>query len=170
MTDNQDIAEPTAEDYQAAADVIRAEQAEDDAIEVDAPKESESDEREPDDDTGLSRRDRRYREQLRAAEAERDTLRQNLEAMQRREVERLAAEHLTKPAALWTVGVELATLLGEDGTVDPARVLAAAQDARQQLGLEDPRAAKLRGPVVPREGTTVQSGGKSSSWNDAFKR
>lgn len=90
--------------------------------------------------------------------------------MQRREVERLAAEHLTKPAALWTVGVELATLLGEDGTVDPARVLAAAQDARQQLGLEDPRAAKLRGPVVPREGTTVQSGGKSSSWNDAFKR
>lgn len=170
MTDNHDIAEPTAEDYQAAADVIRNEQAEDDAIEVDAPKEPESDDQQPDDDTGLSRRDRRYREQLRAAEAERDTLHRTVETMQRSEVERLAAEHLTKPAALWTVGVELASLVSEDGTVDPDRVATAAQNARQQLGLEDPQAKLRRGPVVPREGTTVQSGGKSSSWNDAFKR
>ena len=127
------------------------------------------DEHPANDDAGLSRRDRRYREQLRAAEADRDTLRNNLEAMQRREVERLAAQHLTKPAALWTVGVELENLLGDDGTVDPERVLAAAQNARQELGLEDPKAKLRRGPVVPREGTTVQSGGKSSSWSDAFK-
>jgi len=164
MTDNHDIAEPTAEDYQAAADVIRAEQATEDHA-IDVPTESGRD-----DDTGLSRRDRRYREQLRAAEAERDTLRQTVEAMQRAEVERLAAQHITKPAALWTAGVELASLIGEGGTVDPNRVLAAAQDARQQLGLEDPEAKLRRGPVVPREGTTVQSGDKSSSWNDAFKR
>lgn len=169
MTDNQDVAEPTAQDYQAAADVIRAEQAaEDQATEV--PKESEPDEQQPSDDAGLSRRDVRYREQLRAAEAERDTLRQTVETMQRAEVERLAADHLTKPAALWTVGVELASLVSEDGTVDPDRVATAAQNARQQLGLEDPQAKLRRGPVVPREGTTVQSGGKSSSWNDAFKR
>lgn len=128
------------------------------------------DEQQPDDDAGLSRRDRRYREQLRAAEAERDTLRGTVEAMQRREVERLAADHLTKPAALWTAGVELSSLLGEDGTVDPDLVLAAAQDARQQLGLEDPQAKPRRRPVVPREGTTVGSGGKSSSWTEAFKR
>lgn len=170
----EDVAEPTAEDYQAAADVIRAEQAAEDQS-TEAPKESGSepdtpDEQQPDDDTGLTRRDRRYREQLRAAEAERDTLRRTVETMQRTEVERLAAEHLTKPAALWTAGVELASLVGEDGTVDADRVLAAAQDARQQLGLEDPQAKLRRGPVVPREGTTVQSGGKSSSWNDAFKR
>jgi hypothetical protein len=131
---------------------------------------SEPDTGDSPDDTGLSRRDVRYREKLRTAEAERDTLRQNLEAMQRREVERLASEHLTKPAALWTVGVELPALLGEDGTVDPDAVCTAALDARQQLGLEDPRARLRRGPVVPREGTTVQSGGKSGSWSDAFKR
>ena len=128
------------------------------------------DEQQTDDDTGLSRRDRRYREQLRAAEAERDTLRNTVESMQRREVERLAADHLTKPAALWTAGVELSSLLGEDGTVDPDLVLAAAQDARQQLGLEDPQAKRRSGPVVPREGTTVGSGGKSNSWSEAFKR
>lgn len=121
-------------------------------------------------DASLSRRDVRYREKLRATEAERDTLRQNLEAMQRREVERLAADHLTKPAALWTAGVELASLIGEDGTVDPDAVLTAVQDARQQLGLEDPQAKRRRGPVVPREGTAVQSGGKTNSWTDAFKR
>ncbi len=122
------------------------------------------------DNNGLSRRDRRYREQLRATEAERDTLRQNLEAMRRTEVERLAAQHLTKPAALWTVGVELDNLLREDGTVDPELVLTAAQTARQELGLEDPQAKLRRGPVVPREGTSVHSGGNSSSWTDAFKR
>jgi len=122
------------------------------------------------DEYGLTRRDHRYREKLRAAEAERDTLRQNLETMQRREVERLAADHLTKPAALWTVGVELSTLVGEDGTVDPERVLTATQDAKQQLGLEDPKAKLRRGPVVSREGTSVHSGGNSGSWSDAFKR
>lgn len=122
------------------------------------------------DDAGISRRDVRYREKLRAAEQERDTLRQNLEAMQRREVERLAADHLTKPAALWTVGVELASLVGDDGTVDPDAVLAATQDAKQQLGLEDPKAKLRREPVVPREGTSVKTGGKSGSWSDAFKR
>lgn len=122
------------------------------------------------DDAGLSRRDIKYRERLRETEAERDQLRATVESMRRREVERLAAEHLTKPAALWTVGVELSTLIGEDGTVDPEAVLIAAQDAKQQLGLEDPK-AKLRGsPVVPREGTSTKSGGKSGSWSDAFKR
>lgn len=179
MTDiNLDVAEPTAEDYQAAADAILAEQASAPAEsdpDADRP-ESESgppdahDEQQAGDDAGLTRRDRRYREQLRAAEAERDTLRQTVETMQRAEVERLAAGHLKKPAALWTAGVELASLLGDDGTVDPERVLAAAQAARDQLGLEDPQARLRRGPVVPREGTTVQSGGKSNSWTDAFKR
>lgn len=123
-----------------------------------------------DGDAGLSRRDRRYREQLRTAEAERDTLQQRVEAMQRSEVERLAAEHLTKPAALWTAGVELASLVGEDGTVDADLVLTAVQDAREQLGLEDPQAQRRRSPVVTREGTSVQSGGDSGSWSDAFKR
>lgn len=120
------------------------------------------------DDTGLSRRDIRYREQLRATEAERDTLRNTLESMQRREVERVAAEHLVKPSSLWTVGVELDNLLDDDGTVDPEKVRATAIDARQQHGLEDPKASKLRSPVVPREGNG-NTKGPTNSWADAFK-
>lgn len=123
----------------------------------------------PDEPESQSKREARYRIKLREAEAERDTLRQTVEAMQRREVERLAAEHLTKPAALWTAGVELSSLVAEDGTVNPDLVTAAAQDARQQLGLEDPRAKLRRGPLVPREGLSLSSGGNSGTWVDAFK-
>jgi len=139
---------------------------------TDATPEGSDSESDPDDDTGLSRRDIRYREQLRAAEAERDVLRHTVETMQRSEVERLAAEHLTKPAALWTAGTELAGLLAEDGTVDPERVHAAARDAREQLGLEDPQAARRRGPVVSREGTSYHGHGDGSGnapWVAAFR-
>jgi hypothetical protein len=173
MSDNNSIEtiSDTIEDTEADATVAEGDISAADLEGSDSGSQTDNnDEQQPGDDTGLSRRDRRYREQLRTAEAERDTLRQNVETMQRREVERLAAEHLTKPAALWTVGVELASLVGDDGTVDADRVLAAAQDARQQLGLEDPQAKLRRGPVVPGEGTSVQSGGKSNSWNEAFKR
>ncbi|CAN3126264.1 hypothetical protein ACNUDN_00100 [Mycobacterium sp. smrl_JER01] len=120
------------------------------------------------DDAGLSRRDVKYRERLRTAEAERDTLRATVESMRRREVERLAAEHLVKPGSLWTVGVELDNLLDDDGTVDPEKVRAAAVDARQQHGLEDPQAARKRQPVVPREGNG-NTHGPTNTWADAFK-
>lgn len=125
-----------------------------------------------DENTGLSRRDIRYREQLRAAEAERDTLRQNIENMQRREVERLAADHITKPGALWTAGTELADLLGDDGAVDPDKVAAATADARKELGLEHPQAQRARGPVISGEGRTYRGrgdGGRSGSWAAAFR-
>ncbi|QZT56758.1 hypothetical protein [Mycolicibacterium austroafricanum] len=120
------------------------------------------------DDAGLSRRDIKYRERLRETEAERDQLRATVETMQRREVERLAAEHLVKPGSLWTVGVELENLLDDDGAVDPEKVRAAALDARQQHGLEDPQAARKRQPVVPLEGRGNTKGG-SNTWADAFK-
>ncbi|QFS89120.1 hypothetical protein FIV07_00100 [Mycobacterium sp. THAF192] len=122
----------------------------------------------PDDDVGLSRRDIKYRERLRETEAERDTLRATVETMQRREVERLAAEHLVKPGSLWTVGVELANLLDDDGAVDPEKVSAAAVDARQQHGLEDTQAARKRQPRVPLEGRG-NTQAPTNAWSDAFK-
>lgn len=45
----------------------------------------------------------KYRKQLRAAEAERDALAQRVNAMQTREVERLAAEHLEQSDDLLTL-------------------------------------------------------------------
>ncbi|PND54445.1 hypothetical protein CRM90_28000 [Mycobacterium sp. ENV421] len=157
MTDNDTTTETTEIDL-TETEAIETEHTADAPEDTDQPAEDKP-----------TNREAKYRVQLRETEAQRDQLAATVEAMQRAEVERLAAEHLTKPAALWTAGVELTSLVGDDGTIDPDLVLAAAQDARQQLGLENPRAAKLRGPVVPREGTSVQSGGNSGSWADAFK-
>jgi hypothetical protein len=67
----------------------------------------------------------RYRRQLRETEAKATTLATRLEAMQRREVERMAAEHLQTPADLWLTGPELAELLDDQGDIDPAKVSAA---------------------------------------------
>lgn len=67
-------------------------------------------------------REQRYRLKLRAAEAERDSLRERLEGLQRREVERLASD-LAQPGDLFELGgVSLSDLLTEAGDVDSAAV------------------------------------------------
>lgn len=117
-----------------------------------------------------SKREARYRVQLRETEAERDTLAGRIETMQRAEVERLAADVIGKPTALWATDTTLADLLDDDGQVDPDKVAAAAHAAKEKLGLEIGEAArKKRGPVVPREGTGT---GHSShnAWKDAFSK
>src|SRR5699024_3893613 len=64
----------------------------------------------------------KYRTQLREAEAERDTLRQQITAMRTAEIERLAGQHIAKPDALWRTGTTIDELLTEDGTIDAAAV------------------------------------------------
>jgi hypothetical protein len=60
---------------------------------------------------------------LREAEAERDSLREQLDRVQRAEVERLAqAAGLAVAADVWSFGASLDTLRGEDGSVDAATV------------------------------------------------
>ena len=118
-----------------------------------------------------SKREARYRAQLRETEAQRDQLAGTVEAMQRAEIERLAAGIIAKPEALWASGTAVADLLGDDGLVDPSKVNAAAHAAREELGLElgaDER--KKRGPVVPREGTGTDQTRRHTPWEDAFKQ
>lgn len=76
----------------------------------------------PDEDGKLRKEAARYRLALRAAEGERDALSTRVAAMQRAEVERLAAEDLDKPADLWVLGTALPDLLDDAGAVDPDRV------------------------------------------------
>ncbi|MFC0359523.1 hypothetical protein ACFFHC_06915 [Kytococcus schroeteri] len=83
----------------------------------------------------------KYRRKLRDAEAERDALAGRVEALQRAEAERMAAEHMSKPNALWAAGTDLADLLNEDGTVDAERVSQAASKAISALGLVPVRRA-----------------------------
>jgi hypothetical protein len=64
-----------------------------------------------------------YRKRLRATEAERDQLREQLDRLQTAEAERLAgASGLAAPSDLWQFGATLDTLRGEDGALDQATV------------------------------------------------
>lgn len=117
-----------------------------------------------------SKREARYRTQLRETEGQRDQLAAQIEAMQRTEVERLAADVIAKPDALWASETTLPDLLDDDGMVDPAKVAAAARTAQKALGLElGGLARKKKGPIVPKEGTSYHGSSHGSSWAAAFK-
>jgi hypothetical protein len=70
-----------------------------------------------------SREAARYRTRLREVEQERDRLRQTLDAVQTAQVEAMAqAGGLAVASDIWSFGAELATLRGEDGSIDQATV------------------------------------------------
>lgn len=111
----------------------------------------------------------KYRRRLREAEAERDALTMQLDALRRAEVERLATVELDTPAGLWANGTELADLLADDGTVDPDKVDAAVRAAVDTLGLETRTARRRGGLYVPREGGVPDySDMTAGSWEAAF--
>ncbi|MCF8607540.1 hypothetical protein L5I01_29705 [Gordonia sp. HY442] len=132
------------------------------------PDATETDQTEVDQEQGVeqnpSRREAGYRVKLREAEAQRDQLSERLTSLQRAEVERIAAGKIKSAQALWASGAELADLLAEDGTVDGTKVIAAAERARDQLGLEAPRPPLY----VPKEGQTTGPHRRPSGWEEAF--
>jgi len=93
----------------------------------------------------------KYRRRLREVEAERDRLAEQVEALQRAEIERLSyAEHRVKGAAIWAGGYQVADLIGDDGRPDESKVAAAAKDVAERFGINP-----LGGGVyVPAEGRT----------------
>ena len=113
-------------------------------------------------ETAGTNREAKYRRQLRDTEAERDGLVGQLDAMRRAEAERIAANVIAEPAALWAADVQLEDLLGDAGTVDAEKVTAAARDAQERLGLQQ----RLRN-AVPKEGANQRTS-SSTTFADAF--
>ena len=71
----------------------------------------------------LSREAARYRTQLRETQAERDELREQLDRMQRADVERMASSAgLAVAADVWQFGATLETLRDDAGAIDPEAV------------------------------------------------
>lgn len=117
--------------------------------------------------TPKGNREARYRVERNQAREERDALAARVEAYQRREVERLAAE-LAQPGDIFELGgVSLVDLLGEDGEVDADAVSDAVS------ALIESRPGLARNPKVLATDTTQglgSSGGpKVPSWTDLFK-
>lgn len=115
------------------------------------------------DDNGKPGREAaKYRTRLRAAEAERDALTNQVVALRRAEVERVAKGAGLNPRAFWAGGADLAELVTEDGTVDVEKVKVAAQVASAALGLVRPWPDAGQG----NRGTSI--GRQKSTWSDAF--
>lgn len=104
----------------------------------------------------------KYRRKLRDVEAERDTLRDRVEALQRTQVEQLAGN--LKPAALWST-THLETLLDDAGNVDAERVNEAVSRARAELGIPS---TSMRPDLS--EGSSGRGSPSRISWSDALKQ
>lgn len=76
----------------------------------------------------------KWRKKLRKAEAERDQLAEQVEALQRQQIEALVTGAGVKPAALWAIS-SLDALVNDDGTVSAEAVTQAIDTARDQLGV-----------------------------------
>ena len=108
----------------------------------------------------LSREAARYRTQLREAEAERDSLREQLDRHQRTEVERLATQQgLAVASDIWQFGATLDTLRGEDGSIDGEVVTGLVGDIlKSRPGLSAPRNGNLGGGLGGTAGMTPKVG------------
>lgn len=69
----------------------------------------------------------RYRTRLRDTEAERDGLRAQVDARDRLDAERVAGVVMASGSDLWTAGVDLADLRGDDGMLSADAVLDTAR-------------------------------------------
>ena len=113
-------------------------------------------------------REARYRVERNEARAKRDALAARVEALQTRELHRLAGEHLAQPEDLLTLGrVELAELLDDDGNVDPEAVADAA------AALIETRPGLAKNPRVAATDLSQGMGGggkpKAPEWVDLFR-
>ncbi len=130
MTENTDDTDTAAEvaaeaagtDRQDAPDPVGTE-----AVSTEADESADS--------AKLRKEAARYRRSLRDTEAERDSLRDRLTTLQRAEVERIATadDGLARADDLWLSGLDLASLLDDDGNVDTIKVreaVAAVLEAR----------------------------------------
>jgi hypothetical protein len=105
----------------------------------------------------------KWRTRYREAEAQRDALAAQLDAVRRDQVGAMATAIGIKPQALWASGVEISNLLTDAGAIDPAKVRDAVEGARAELGITK-RPASMAGlssgalaPQPPRD-----------QWREAF--
>ncbi len=104
----------------------------------------------------------RLRKRAREAEQARNELAVRLEKLQTKEIKRLLPDGLT-PKALWASNIQLTDLLDDEGEVDPAKVAAAADKARDELGIPKPTVGNL----VPGIGNRPAPP-RADGWTDAF--
>ena len=119
--------------------------------------------------TPKGNREARYRVERNEAREALAQAQARIEALQTRELHRLAGEHLAQPEDLLTLGgVELAELLDEDGNVGPEAVAEAA------AALVETRPGLAKNPRVLAVDSTQGQGGNPgkppAGWEALFER
>ena len=104
----------------------------------------------------------RYRTQLREAEAQRDTIRAQLVALQNQMIETSLPPNL-KPEAWRLAHPDISDLLSEDGTINRDALTEAISIAVETLGVQNP------GPIIPTQGKQPdRAPGKRNAFAGAF--
>jgi hypothetical protein len=85
---------------------------------------------------------KRHRLAQRAAESERDTLRTRVDAQDRREVERIAGDHMQNAADIWLT-TQIGDLRDEEGEIDREKI----NERVEQLLSDRPHWRKPNGPA-----------------------
>lgn len=123
----------------------------------DAPDQDEdTGQDDPQDDGGKLRKIRKeaatYRQRARDAETERDTLKERVEALEWREVQRHIPKGAPKLEALKKLGLELDEVRDDAGDIDPVKVSTVVEAAAEMVGVSLNAA-----PRMPLEGKAPAS-------------
>ena len=113
-------------------------------------------------------REQRYRQQLRATEAERDQLRERLERRDKADIERMIAGKMIDPADLWAGGITLADVLDPDtGEISPQLVdEAVGRTVKQHPHWRYSAAAPASQVTSPHGGVTAE---EQPTWQQLFQ-
>ena len=96
--------------------------------------------------------------------------RERLERMQRREIERLAADKLSDPQDVWLAGVAVGDVCNADGDVDPELVdktIGTLLEQHPHWAATQPAPQKARRGLTSGATTTTQR--RAPSWADAIR-
>lgn len=124
------------------------------------------------DDPGKRRnREAQYRRRAQAAEAERDQLRGQLDALHRQIIGNVARVHGLDDVGLLTYrGHELSSFIADDGTVDIDRILEATAETIKHCNIAPQRRPVRPNPQQGTHGTLATGSGLADTINKALGR
>lgn len=112
----------------------------------------------------------KYRHKLRDTEKQLAAMTERVEAIQRSEVERIAASKLADPADVWRDGAKLADVLDDDGNVDSGKVdnlIDNLVKSHSHWAVAKPQAPRPRAGLT--SGATKPADHRQATWADALR-